>query len=109
MSQKLRVCYLGAFGRMELGDPMPRCSGELVRCHLIPRSVLRRHNVDELAHGSWVWGCGGPTGLGGHHGMFDVGRTLRLPREALPAATEELAMRIGLRWYLDRHYGLPGG
>ena len=101
----LRVCWLGAFGRMELGDLMPPCEGELVRCHLIPRPVLRRHGLNELVAGSWVWGCGGITGTGGHHGMLDASRMLRLPRSALPAATEELALRAGLLWYLDREYG----
>jgi hypothetical protein len=90
---------------MELGDPMPPCDGRLVKCHLIPRQVLRRHGVGEMAPGSWVWGCGGPTGSGGHHGMFDFSRTLRLSREMIPQDTERLAKTVGLLWYLDREYG----
>lgn len=105
LNHGLRVCYLGTFGRMELGDPMPACDGKLVKCHLLPRQLLRRHRIDEMAPGSWVWGCGGPTGLGGHHGMFDAGRTLRIPRETLPGETELLAVKAGLVWYLDRVYG----
>lgn len=90
---------------MELGDPMPPCDGELVRCHLIPRQLLKREGISPLVRGSWVWGCGGHTGTGGHHGMLDSSRTLRLPRNTLPVETEELALREGLCWYLERTYG----
>lgn len=54
---------------------------------------------------SFVACCGGPMGPGGHHGMLDQSRTLRIPREQLPAAVEEFAAELGLVWWLDREYG----
>ena len=54
---------------------------------------------------AWVWGCGGPMGDGGHHGMLDKSRTLHLPREFIPPELEELALELGLMWWLDREYG----
>lgn len=86
------------------------CTGRLVRCHLIAQQTLRR----ELGRGwrrtaddprSWVWGCGGPTGCSGHHGMLDYARTLRVPRELLPEGVEALAAEVGLVWWLERTYG----
>ncbi len=53
----------------------------------------------------WVWGCGGPTGLSGHHGMVDGARRLRISRSALPPRLEEYAEELGLGWELDRAYG----
>lgn len=67
------------------------CDGRLVRCHLIPKRLLRqewrtahhgqrpnderslpfrtlRELVDDPR--TWVWGCGGPMGNGGHHGQL---------------------------------------
>lgn len=87
------------------------CDGRLVKCHLLPQQLLRR----ELGRGwrrvamdprSWVWGCGGGVGVGGHHGALDYARTLRVPRERIPAATEALAAELGLAWWLEREYGL---
>lgn len=86
------------------------CDGSLVRCHLIPQQLLRR----ELGRGwrkaaadprTWVWGCGGPMGCSGHHGMLDYSRTLRVPRERLPEAVVAFAAEAGLLWWLDREYG----
>lgn len=87
------------------------CDGRLVRCHLIRRQVIR-HEVGgkhELDPRSWVWACGGITGVGGHHGMLDwagVNR-LHIPRDMLPSAVEEFAADLGLSWWLTREYGLP--
>jgi hypothetical protein len=53
----------------------------------------------------WVWMCGGPTGVGGHHGMLDYARTLRIPRHVLPPELEEFAVEYGLEWSLERDYG----
>ena len=102
---RLSVCWLGVFGQMENGDPMPACDGRLVRCHLIPKQQLSQkgHNVWDAR--AWVWGCGGVTGIGGHHGMLDQARTLRLPRGSLGPGVEELAYELGLLWWLDRTYG----
>lgn len=102
----MKRCWLAA-----LPDAGP-CDGRLVRCHLISQQVLRR----EVGRGwrkvaddprSWVWGCGGPTGVGGHHGRLDYSRSLRIPRELLPPAVEELGAELGLGWWLDRTYGGP--
>jgi len=48
-------------------------------------------------------------GNAGHHGMFDYARTIRIPRAALPADVEKLAVDAGLMWYLDRIYGKRRG
>lgn len=108
-SQRLRtgiqVCWLGTFGVLEFRDPMTACEGELVRCHLIPRQVLKKAGADVNDPRSWVWGCGGPTGIGGHHGMLDHSKQLRLPRASLPSGIEELAYEVGLTWWLTREYG----
>lgn len=88
------------------------CDGRLVRCHLIPRQTLKR----ELNAGrsvledprSWVWGCGGAMGAGGgHHGMFDTARRLRVPRHRLPPEFVEWCEGLGLGWYVDREFGPP--
>lgn len=90
------------------------CNGGLVRCHLIDKQVLRK----EFPHGlegrsyiilqadprSWVWGCGGPTGIGGHHGAFD-GLKLHIPRFLVPLETEQMAEELGIDWWLDKAYG----
>lgn len=83
------------------------CDGRLVRCHLIPRQTIRREvsRSAVLDIRTWVWGCGGPMGVGGHHGMLDYSRTLRIPRNRLPAQVEEFAAEHGLTWWLDRTYG----
>jgi hypothetical protein len=87
------------------------CDGRLVRCHLIPKQLLKReaasrHRVsganDERV---WVWGCGGPMGNGGHHGQLDHSRTLRIHRDVLPPGLEEFAREWNLEWWLDREYG----
>jgi hypothetical protein len=55
-----------------------------------------------------VPGCGGISGLAGHHGRFDTAAhdstRLVVPRALLPAATEEYALELGLDWRLARHY-----
>lgn len=109
----LPICYFAVFGHMEpwadgTVPPMPPCDGALVKCHLIKRTVLRKAGCGrraEWASAAWVWGCGGPMGNGGHHGMFDFTRTLKLPRAALPTETEALALELGLSWYLESEYG----
>jgi len=102
------MCFLGLFGRLEHDDPMPACDGRLVRCHLIPKQTIRGAGGDVWDRRAWVWGCGGPTGVGGHHGMLDQSRKLRLPRSAIPAGVEELALELGLCWWLDETYGEHG-
>jgi hypothetical protein len=85
------------------------CDGKLVRVHLVPRQFLRRElNASRRVQSDprvWVWGCGGPTGIGGHHGKLDYSRTLRVPRHRLPADLEAFTAELGLEWWLDREYG----
>jgi hypothetical protein len=74
---------------------------------LLPKQVIRRelgayYSWDER---TWIWGCGGLTGIGGHHGQLDHSRTLRVPREKLPPGLEDFAAEHGLTWWLDREYG----
>lgn len=102
-------CFLAAHGLYERGE-MPPCSGRLIKAHLIPQQVLKREGVEDVWRDAWwVWACGGPTGCGGHHGMFDMARTLRLPRLAIPRSTERAAGDIGLGWWLERTYRGPVG
>ena len=99
------TCWLAKF------RPDVPCDGKLVKAHLIPRQLMRREvRDDRLADAlwdrrGWVWACGGPTGIGGHHGMLDTSRTLRVPRLELPVVLEEFAEELGLSWWLDREYG----
>lgn len=86
------------------------CDGRLVKCHLIRRQTIRREagREHEKDPRSWVWGCGGITGIGGHHGMLDWAgvRCLRVPRDRLPGNLEVFAAEVGLTWWLEREYGL---
>jgi len=86
-------------------------SGRWVR---IERGVRMDRSVDQRSRtalvdnpATWVWVCGGLTGVGGHHGLLDhpAVNTLRIPRSELPGAVEEWASAHGLGWYLDRQYG----
>jgi hypothetical protein len=102
-------CWLARFSETP-------CDGQLVRVHLIPRQRMKkswseiRHRwpgtLDQLIADprSWVLGCGGPTGVGGHHGELDYSRRLRIPLFALPTETVLLAEAIGLDWWLQREY-----
>lgn len=106
-SRYLDDCWLAWHGVMEHGDPVPPCTGSLVRVHLIPRQVLKREHLPQLDPRTYVYACGGITGgPGGHHGMLDQGnRKLRIPRSALPIKVEEFALEHGIGWWLDREYG----
>jgi hypothetical protein len=102
------------FARLPDAGP---CDGGLVRCHLISKQLLKR----EFPHGfegralavlqadprSWVWGCGGPTGIGGHHGQLDHSRKLKIPRDLLPIGVEEMVDELGITAWLEREYGFP--
>lgn len=99
------------------------CDGRLTRAHLVPQQLLKRtwnqrEDLREQAKAEgrtlrevlwdprcWVPCCGGPMGNGGHHGMLDQSRKLRIPREKLPPGVEEFAAELGLLWWLDREYG----
>jgi hypothetical protein len=54
---------------------------------------------------SWVWGCGGPMGPGGHHGQFKPDGPRPIARHRLPPALEEFAAELGLEWWVDWCYG----
>lgn len=110
------------FARLPGAGP---CDGRLVRCHLITqqqiekriREMARRENkpvglaVRAIVPGlvanraTWVPGCGGPMGNGGHHGMFKPDGSRPVPREVLPPAVEAFARELELEWWLDRTYG----
>jgi hypothetical protein len=86
------------------------CDGALVRAHLIKRQVLvkeipLRANDAIADPRSWVPACGGPMGNGGHHGMLDHSRTLRIPIDKLPPGLWELCSEHGLEWWLQLTYG----
>lgn len=81
------------------------CDGRLVKAHLIPKQMLKRERIDPWDSRVWVPMCGGPTGLGGHHGCLDHSRTIRIPRDALPVQLEVFAAEHGLTWWLEREYG----
>lgn len=66
----------------------------------LPYRSVKNLQDDERA---WVPGCGGPSGLEGHHGMLD-GFKLALPRRLLPDAVIEYACELGLLWWIDKHY-----
>jgi hypothetical protein len=95
-------CWLA---RLEGAGP---CDGALRKCHLVRRQTIRREaGADyEWDDRVWVWGCGGPMGNAGHHGMLDHSRSLRIRRDQLPRGVEEFAAEVGLSWWLDREYGL---
>lgn len=111
------TCWLAQFSAVP-------CDGRLVKAHLIPKQRIRREvtsrrgvAVDVPARAvlysilwderCWIPACGGPTGIGGHHGMLD-GRVLAVPRGALPDGLEAYAVEHGLAWSLDRDYGPLG-
>ena len=98
------------------------CDGRLIRAHLVPQQLLRRELGVEGRRAaederSWVWCCGGMTGLGGHHGLIDVRARvhdpLRIERRWLPPAVEEFAAEKdplckqpgAISVYLERTYG----
>jgi hypothetical protein len=89
------------------------CDGQLVKAHLIPKQRIKRelHRPLEELFGivwderCWVPVCGGPTGIGGHHGRLDSCQ-LSVPRSALPEGLEAFAEEYGLVWSLDRDFGL---
>jgi hypothetical protein len=102
--QAVKRCWLA-----QLPDAGP-CDGRLIRAHLLPQQLMKRGGVPRryLADSrGWVWACGGPMGLSGHHGKLDSSaiRPLRIPRGRLPFELEVMAEEIGLAWWLDRRYG----
>jgi hypothetical protein len=91
-----------------LGAPAGACDGHLVKAHLVPKQAIKRERRDANLwdQRAWVWACGGPTGLGGHHGMFDCGR-IAVPPEKLPPGLREYLAELGLEWMIERYFGRP--
>lgn len=89
------------------------CDGRLVKAHLIPKQRIKREKQSLLPKDDlqwliwdervWTYMCGGPTGLGGHHGAFDA-KQIRIRRSHLPEGVEEFAAEYGLEWSLERDY-----
>lgn len=106
----MRYCWLEEHGVHERGE-MPPCEGRLIRAHLLRQQVIVK-NVRGCTSRSpllwderlWVWACGGRTGIGGHHGMFD-GKAIKVARVKLPPELEEIALELELDWWLDKTYG----
>jgi hypothetical protein len=58
------------------------CEGRLVKAHLVPKQTIRRElrprssswAVEAAVNDPRCWRpmCGGPTGIGGHHGAYDA-------------------------------------
>ena len=90
------------------------CEGRLVKAHLIPKQALKRELATKLWKGGmgqvdareaaiglawdgsvWRWMCGGPTGLGGHHGQFDA-KQIRL--DGLPEDLVGFLREWDLEW-----------
>jgi hypothetical protein len=103
-------CWLARWGVYERG-PMPPCDGRLIRAHLVKRQViLREVEAVRAAEAisdprSFVYACGGPMGNGGHHGMTDHSKTIRIPPEHLPNGFLDLMDELGLMWWVLREYG----
>jgi hypothetical protein len=95
------------------------CEGRLVKAHLIPKQRIKREAFyrfkEDWGHKRlrehiwdprcWAWMCGGPTGIGGHHGQFDA-KQIRLNYVELPSGVKEFAEEYGLEWSLERDYAL---
>lgn len=79
-----------------------------VEAAFIPESPRERRTLRELQDDprAWVPGCGGPTGIGGHHGLVDQTaiRPLSIARAQLPPEVEDYAAELGVTWWLERTY-----
>jgi hypothetical protein len=86
------------------------CDGRLVHCHLVKRQVLERElgrsdgRVAAQQEWSWVWGCGGPMGPGGHHGQFKPDGPKPIPLSLLPVDFTRRMSELGLWWYVERTF-----
>lgn len=88
------------------------CDGRMQKAHLLRAQTIRRelntkvHKEDwrgDLASAVWDPRAWRPACYR-HHTMLDQARTLRIPREAIPADTVEYARELGLLWWVDRTY-----
>ena len=90
-------CWLSRFSDVP-------CEGKLRTVHILPKRKLKEKGHDPYDPRSFIHACGGLTGLEGHHGAFDYFK-IKVPREAIPQGTEELAEELGLLWYLAQRFG----
>jgi hypothetical protein len=83
------------------------CEGRLVRAHLVPRQAIKREvvivarrkrAVDDSR--SWRWMCGGPTGIGGHHGAYDA---YQIRLHAWPEDFLQFLREYGIEWMADKY------
>jgi hypothetical protein len=88
---------------MEKGDPLPPCEGRLIRAHLIPQQLLHRRGLEPGDPATYRLSCGGISGLGGHHGLFDQHR-LEVPFRELPDDTVAFAIAYDLIPHLERRF-----
>jgi hypothetical protein len=84
------------------------CEGRLVKAHLVPKSRLKvelNWNI-QSHHGRlwdsrcWRWMCGGPTGIGGHHGAYDA---YQIRLHAWPEDFLEFLREYDIEWMADRY------
>lgn len=70
-----------------------------------PAGIAPAFTLDSLADDPRLWrpGCGGITGIGGHHGLLD-GFKLKPPRSAIPEETLDAARELGLLWAIERDH-----
>jgi hypothetical protein len=105
------------------------CEGRLVKCHLVKQQVLKREIRSARAEyartgvtpnhllipksmeaallaepWTWVWGCGGPMGPGGHHGQFKPDGPKPIPLSLLPVDFTRRMAELGLWWYVERTF-----
>ena len=96
-------CFLAAF------TDTP-CGGRMERAHLIPKQLIRRElrtlgiPRDEITAAVWDERAWRPA-CRYHHRHMDMVRDLRIPREGIPADTEQYAAQYGIEWWLTREYG----
>jgi hypothetical protein len=91
------------------------CEGRLVKAHLVPKQTLKRE-LRELPSGRWTtaderfaivddprcWRpmCGGPTGIGGHHGAYD---SYQIRLHAWPEDFLEFLREYDIGWMAERY------
>jgi hypothetical protein len=93
------------------------CEGRMTRAHLLSKQDIRKQiwlpaqrgesglvlpdTLKELQDDPRTW----RPGCWSHHLQFDFSLKLRVPRESIPAETEQFAEEFKVGWLLDRRYG----
>lgn len=96
LPEEIPACFLAQFTGTT-------CAGRMERAHLIREQTIRRE-VSRSKLILWAPAVWRPA-CHRHHGELDQTKTLRIPRSAIPAETEQWAADHGLDWWLDRTYG----